>query len=391
MNKRNHSFKTVALALTVLLGMCLPMSAQDEDYSILVNFKGERPTITDFVNAILGQDELGEALGGLSDKWKLYQQGKKTPGEWTVKPQNGYVGHHLAVKTDGENSDTMYEFCYWNCADNRHKLVALNIKLTWDNRPTDTENTGLSFYIYDSKTRRMNWASWNDLGMVIDIPGRGVAQYALPITGKDIIATVYPSEEYKGKSAILIDCKWDGMHFHQQGRSGQKLSFENGPIPPKETWEDYDVSLRIVDGQGQHPGYEAIVRNRDGKTLQVLETRVEDRPSNMEKFGNVIETDVNFDGTPDLLISVGGQSVSDQTFQYYDAWIADWNEGNVTFTLYPTFREIANAEVVPAYQCIFSHYMARDGSYTYIQKSWKNGKLVEDGQSWNVKQKLKLR
>ena len=133
---------------------------------------------------------------------------------------------------------------------------------------------------------------------------------------------------------------------------------------------------------------EAIVRNRDGKTLQVLETKVEDRPGDMAKFGNVIEKDVNFDGTPDLLICLGGQKVTDQTFLYYDAWIADWNEGNVTFTLYPSFRDIANAEVDAAYRCIFSHYMARDGSYTYLQKSWSNGKLVEDGKSWNVKQKL---
>ena len=384
----NQICKKMLVAWAIMLGLCLSVSAQDEDYSIPVRFKGDRPTISDFVSAILSQDELGEALGGLSEQWTQYQQGKKTQGEWTENLRNGYVSHFHRVNSMDENSEQTCEFCYWNCVDGRHKLVALNIKLFWDNRPVDTENTGLSFYVYDSETRRMNWASWNDLGMDIDVPGRGVAHYALPITGKDIGATVYPSEEHKGKDAIVINCKWDGMRFHQQSKNGQKLSFEDGPIGPKETWEDYDVSLRIVDEKGPMPGYEAIVRNRDGKTLQVLEAKLEDRPDDMKSFGNVIEQDVNLDGTPDLLISVGGRSVTDQTFQYYDAWIADWNEGNVTFTLYPTFRDIANPEVDAAYQCVFSHYMARDGSYTYIQKRWENGKLVEDGKSWNVKEKL---
>ena len=65
--------------------------------------------------------------------------------------------------------------------------------------------------------------------------------------------------------------------------------------------DSYDVSLRIVDADGENPGYEAIVR-LNGKTLQVLEARVEDRPGVMEKFGNVIQKDVNFDGLDDLLI-----------------------------------------------------------------------------------------
>lgn len=388
MQKRNQMMKKMLMAWTIMMGMCLSMHAQDEDYSIPVNFKGERPTITDFVSALLSQEELGEYLGNLSDQWKLRQQGKKTKGAWTVNTANGYVRYEEINMVDGMRDENTCEFCYWNCADNRHKLFATSVRLIWDGRPVDTEHSGLSFYIYDSKTRRMNWASTQDLGVDIDVPGREVAQFSLPITDKNIIATAFPSDEYKGKTEIVIDCQWDGMRFHQKSKYGQKLSFKDGPIGPKETWEDYDVSLRIVDANGANPGYEAIVRNRDGKIFQVLETKVEDRPGDMAKFGNVIEKDVNFDGTPDLLICLGGQKVTDQTFLYYDAWIADWNEGNVTFTLYPSFRDIANAEVDAAYRCIFSHYMARDGSYTYLQKSWSNGKLVEDGKSWNVKQKL---
>ena len=152
--------------------------------------------------------------------------------------------------------------------------------------------------------------------------------------------------------------------------------------------EDYDVSLRIVDEQGAQPGYECIVR-LNGKTLQVLEARVEDRPDQMEKFGNVIQKDVNFDGLDDLLICLGGMSVTDQTFMYYDAWIANRASNGITFTLYQDFRDIANAEVDSAKKRILSHYLVRDGvTYNYTQKRWQNGELKTIGKSWNVKKKL---
>ena len=153
---------------------------------------------------------------------------------------------------------------------------------------------------------------------------------------------------------------------------------------------DYDVSLRIVDADGEQPGYEAIVR-LDGKTLQVLEGRTEYRPDEMEKFGNVIQTDVNFDGQPDLLICLGGMNVTDQTFIYYDAWLSRKVSGNHTFSLYKDFRDITNAEVDATKKRILSHYMARDGSFTYSAQQWVNGKLELDGKSWNVKKKLVIR
>ena len=110
----------------------------------------------------------------------------------------------------------------------------------------------------------------------------------------------------------------------------------------------------------------------------------------MERFGNVIEKDINFDYIPDLLICLGGMKVTDQTFQYYDAWIAEDGPNGRTFTLYKPFRDISNAEIDPAYKRVLSHYMARDGSFTYLSKVWKNGILTEDGKSWNVPKKLEI-
>ncbi|MBP5630426.1 MAG: hypothetical protein J6W97_02580 [Bacteroidaceae bacterium] len=155
--------------------------------------------------------------------------------------------------------------------------------------------------------------------------------------------------------------------------------------------DSYDVSLRIVDADGENPGYEAIVR-LNGKTLQVLETRVEDRPGVMEKFGNVIQKDVNFDGLDDLLICLGGQPVTDQTFMYYDAWIAQSGANGPTFTLYKDFRDIANAEVDTANKRILSHYLVRDGkTYNYSQLRWQDGTLETVGKSWIEKKLLRVK
>ena len=155
--------------------------------------------------------------------------------------------------------------------------------------------------------------------------------------------------------------------------------------------EDYDVSLRIVDEQGAQPGYEAIVR-LNGKTLQVLEAQVIDRPDEMEKFGNVLQKDVNFDGLDDLLICLGGQKVSDQTFMHYDAWLATSADGTVKFVRYKNFRGVTNAEVDTANKRILSHYLVRDGvTYNYTAHRWKNGMLMEDGQSWNEPKKLLIK
>ena len=143
--------KRMLMAWTIMMGMCLSMHAQDEDYSIPVNFKGERPTITDFVSALLSQEELGEYFGNLSDQWKLRQQGKKTKGTWTVNTANGYVRYEEINMVDGIRDENTCELCYWNCADNRHKLFATSVRLIWNGRPVDTEHSGLSFYIYDSK------------------------------------------------------------------------------------------------------------------------------------------------------------------------------------------------------------------------------------------------
>ncbi len=375
--------KHVLLACALVCGVCLSVSAQEDEYhySFPVKYQGQRPTISDFVTAILSQDELGELLGSISEQWKLYRQGKKTEGEFTVNTKNGYIRYDSRYANEDGREEATTEFCYWNCSDNRHKLVAVNHFLYVNSRVVFTEHTGLMLYMYDSQTRRLTDTYPNAVGLEHNLGGP--TTFSLPITDKDIIATLHPGDDDPDGVEQVVKFLWDGMKFHQEKAA-------QAPTPQaRQTKEDYDVSLRIVDADGKNPGYECIVR-MNGKALKVLEARVEDRPSDMDKFGNVIQKDVNFDGYDDLLICLGGQNVSDQTFMHYDAWIFNPHAtGNGPFTLYENFRDITNAEVDSANKRILSHYLVRDGvTYNYTQLRWKNGELKPEGQSWNEKKKL---
>lgn len=382
MNKRNLFCKLLACAF--LFGVCLSVSAQEEwDDSFIVKYQGQRPTISDFVTAILSQDELGELLGSVSEQWSLYRKGKKTPyGTFTVDEKNGYIRY--THKTDNEDGhyESVTEFCYWNMTDNRHKLVALNSNFTESGRYFFTEHSGPRFHMYDSQTRRMSGADMERLGLAYSVDDKYISVFHLPQVGKDIKLTLAPPYEMSDAPYKNAKYVWDGMKFHLE---------KEEQVQAQQTSEDYDVSLRIVDEQGEHPGYEAIVR-LNGKTLQVLEAQVIDRPDEMEKFGNVFQKDVNFDGLDDLLICLGGQKVSDQTFMHYDAWLATSADGTVKFVRYKNFRGVTNAEVDTANKRILSHYLVRDGvTYNYTAHRWKNGMLMEDGQSWNEPKKLLIK
>lgn len=381
--------KKIMMAAAMLLCVCATVTAQEDDnYSFTVKYQGQRPTITDFVTAFLSQEELGEVFGNVSDQWKLYRQGKRTNGTFTVDQNNGFIEYKSVNDEGGERFESVIEFCYWNMSDNRHKLFATNCNFRRNGTYFFTENSGPSVLIYDSQTRRMSYATMSDFGMEYTPLNNGNAIFNLPRQGKNIKLIFPPTAETPNVETSYSEYVWDGKKFHIP--SVEEVS------PNARVVNLYDVSLRIVDEQGPKPGYECIVRLAGiggNKTLQVLEARIEDRPDKMEKFGNVVETDVNFDGIPDLLICLGGQSVTDQTFMHYDAWIAKRVEGpseSYQFVRYKNFRGIANAEVDHVNKRILSHYLVRDGvSYNYSAHRWReNGMLMEDGPSWVEKKKL---
>ena len=382
--------KKIMMATAILLGVCSTVSAQEEDiFSFTVKYQGQRPTITDFVTAFLQQEELGEVWGNVSDQWKLYRQGKKTSGTFTVDQKNGFIEYKRIINDAEGRSELVTEFCYWNMSDNRHKLLAVNNYFSENGKYYFTEHSGPSLLLFDSQTRRMSFATIGDYGLEYAPFGDTSVIFNLPRQGKNIKLVFPPTEEKPNRETTYSEYVWDGKMFH--------IPSVEEAMPNGAKADMYDVSLRIVDEQGPKPGYECIVRLAGiggGKTLQVLEARIEDRPDLMDDFGKVIETDVNFDGIRDLLICLGAQKVSDQSFMHYDAWIAKptngADESSIQFVRYKNFRGIANAEVDHVNKRILSHYLIRDGvSYNYSAHRWReNGMLMEDGPSWVEKKKL---
>lgn len=181
---------------------------EEPDGSISVTFKGQKPGIGDFVTAILSQEELGEALGGMAENWKKYQKGKTLAKNTTitVDSKNGYVRYDVN-HPEGEN--LYIEYCYWNCADGKHKLVAENVSLVVNGEPVDTELTGLSFYWYDNTSHKMNYKYAFELGEEIEAAyGATGCMRNLPRQGKTI-EFVY----FTPKGKVTKKLTWDGRKF----------------------------------------------------------------------------------------------------------------------------------------------------------------------------------
>ena len=178
------------------------------DESFPVAFKGKKPEISDFVTAILSREELGEVLGAMANNWKKHLKGKALPKgcKITVDSKNGYVRYDFHY----EDGEYLYiEYCYWNCADGKHKLVAENISLLLNGEPAETEHTGLSFYWYDNSSRKMHYKYSFELGDMPEAPvGTSASVRNLPRQGKTI-EFIFQTD----KGQVIQKRTWDGGKF----------------------------------------------------------------------------------------------------------------------------------------------------------------------------------
>ena len=203
--------KIVFLAI-LLLGVSPLLRAQEEeDWSFPVRYSGQRPTITDFVTAILSQEEIGESLGEMKDNWDLYVAGKPLPKDrsFLVDTKNGYMRYDARDVDRGIVYTSFIEFCYWNGSDGRHKVVAENTVCFRDGVPFMGQFSGVSFYMYDGKTRRMEFTSDYDLGLDFDYPDdTNLIVNQLPRFGKTI-----KYEFGTSSGTVTKSFTWNGRKF----------------------------------------------------------------------------------------------------------------------------------------------------------------------------------
>lgn len=204
MKSKVKSIDNSLLLMVIALLMGLAAQAQ----SIRVNYSGAKPTIADFVSANLSQEDDEEMIKGIWEDWTSHQQGKalSNGASFTVDVKNGFIRY------DKRYTATTYsytEFCYWNCSDQKHKILAVNRGCIEDGQPVTAQFTGLKFYTFDNQTKRMSQTLNSELGASIDV--RPEVTYALPQAGKNIMATIHAQQ---GEVQILM--KWNGTKFDQE-------------------------------------------------------------------------------------------------------------------------------------------------------------------------------
>ena len=191
--------------LVAFAAMTIKASAQND---FRVNYQGASPNIVDFAWAFLFSDDDDEeecdqeATAGIKNALMRYRQGKPQDEDvtLTVDTKNGYMVYEFRY----EEHLSRIEMCYWNEADKKHKLFAYSHWCFSNGRPSQGQYDTLVFSRYNNATKKMT---------MCDTPGFDVdyykTTYALPRTGKDIIATKWNDDGTKTQKTL----KWNGRGF----------------------------------------------------------------------------------------------------------------------------------------------------------------------------------
>ena len=197
--------KRTILAL-ILACSTLALSAQG---TIKVNYKGAKPSISDFAWAVLSMDEnseeadFDESRNAVKEAWVRHQKGlaQEKGVTLTIDEKNGYV---LYESKDGEFTSQV-EMCYWNEADGKHKLFAYKTESFINGkRPDPGQYDGLVFYRYDNATKKMTVCEAG-----IDVEYVNIS-YALPRSGKNITVTRWNPDGTTKRETL----KWNGHGFN---------------------------------------------------------------------------------------------------------------------------------------------------------------------------------
>lgn len=126
---------------------------EDDGYApIKVAYSGERPNIVDFAQAYLKHMSGAEGIGPVQATLDRHLRNEQIGEEaFVLDVRNGYI----KFREEHGAAASATEMCYWNCADGKHKVFAVN-RGYWENgKPVGTQLTGLTFYKYTNATRTM--------------------------------------------------------------------------------------------------------------------------------------------------------------------------------------------------------------------------------------------
>lgn len=204
-------------SLTIIFACCiLALAAQDV---IKVNFKGSKPTISDFVGAYLNDyvynenddDCLNEVRASAKQAWINYLNGKPQVKNTNliVDNRNGYVVFEGIDEYEGDKDVVRVEMCYWNEADGKHKLFAYNVKCFRNGKYSPGQFDGLQFYRYNNATKKMTYYQMPGFDSLLYTEDGAYITYSLPRVGKDIVITYWYDNGTKKQKTL----KWNGRKF----------------------------------------------------------------------------------------------------------------------------------------------------------------------------------
>ena len=192
--------------LLLFIFVCFTLSTMAQEDVIRVNYKGAKPTITDFAWAYLFSDDEDEcdqeATAGQKHALENYRKGlpQNDNVTFTVDEKNGYILYEdkmddILIRT---------EMCYWNESDGKHKLFAYSSWVYSNGVPLGGQYDYLVFLRYNNATIKMTYFS--PPGFEVD----GInSTYALPRVGKDIIVYKWDDKGIKTQKTL----KWNGRRF----------------------------------------------------------------------------------------------------------------------------------------------------------------------------------
>ena len=149
----------------------------------------------------------------------------------------------------------------------------------------------------------------------------------------------------------------------------------DGYVPQRSDYT-FRTEVRAINDDGDVRWDTIVVYLTDGKghtqqfysQAQPLDTTMWDKRS----IGQIVEDDWNFDGIPDLQVSMGPMNGSGNVT--YDVWL--WDDKAHRFVYLETPAEIVDPYVDTAHQTIVSTWRL-DDEVEIIRYKWKDGQLVE--------------
>ncbi|RRD02694.1 hypothetical protein [Prevotella sp. OH937_COT-195] len=218
-----------SILIAFVATMCM-QTIMAQPKTIKVRFRGSSPNINDFVTSYARADTGNRDFATFAEEVV-----KGTHGYAYTKivsdKKNGYASFEMESGKD--NSVNKLEMCYWNCADKKTKIVAVNVLSLYGE---SIDECIITFYRYDNATRVMKKikAPFDRKVRPVDFtnkdrtrPSRIEAAktvrnedanawapiFTLPQNGKDIEITIADGSQLTLSERQWIKYKWNGNGF----------------------------------------------------------------------------------------------------------------------------------------------------------------------------------